>query len=120
VTVAVFAHADQLVVALAGWDAFYSLRKRIAVPIAAVATVRVRLAAELVADRPSLRSRGAYLPGVMAIGGFRRIGDGGVQFWCVHEAKEVVAIDLDGTAAFERIVLQVRDPAAVVRELAVA
>lgn len=116
-----FPHADQLVVALAGWDAFYSLRKRIAVPRAAVANVGVRPVAELVAARPSLRSRGAYLPGVMTIGSFRRLGDaGGVQFWCVHEAEEVVAIDLDGTAAFERIVLQVTDPAAVVRELVVA
>jgi hypothetical protein len=118
VTVAVFPHADQLVVALAGWDAFYSLRKQIAVAREAVAEVRVRPVGELVADRPSLRSRGAYLPGVLAIGNFRRTSDGGVQFWCVHEAEEVVAIDLDGTAAFERIVLQVSDPAAVVRELA--
>ncbi|GAA1683644.1 hypothetical protein GCM10009765_36070 [Fodinicola feengrottensis] len=54
------------------------------------------------------------------MGTFRRLADGGVQFWCIHEATEVIAIDLHGGAGFERIFLQVADPAAVVRELAAA
>lgn len=116
-TVAVFTHADQLVVALAGWDAFYSLRTRVVVPIESVAEVLVRRTDSLVADRPSLRNRGAYVPGVMTIGTFRRLSDRAQQFWCVRDADEVLSIELDG-AAYERLVLQVTDPYATARELA--
>ncbi|WP_163509413.1 hypothetical protein [Fodinicola acaciae] len=115
-TVAVFRHADQLVVALAGWDAFYGLRRRIAVPVETVGEVLVRRTESLVADRPALRSRGAYVPGVMTIGTFRRLSDGGRQFWCVRDAEEVLTVELAG-ADYERLVLQVTDPYATAREL---
>ncbi|HZQ29432.1 MAG TPA: hypothetical protein VFA94_17175 [Acidimicrobiales bacterium] len=98
---------DRLVVRLRGLNQMWALRRQVAVPRSAVRGAR----AEARPPRPPFRVPGTYLPGVITAGTFR--GRGRRELWAVHRAKEVLVIDLDGERApFDRLVVEVADPAA--------
>ena len=115
-TAVAFARGGRLHVAFAGLDAVWTLRRQVDVPLTTVAGVRVLSRADALADKPLLRAPGTYLPGVIVAGTYRGLRRR-PQLWCVHAADEVLAIDLADGARYERIVLEVADPAAVAAEL---
>ncbi|HEY0358201.1 MAG TPA: hypothetical protein VGD11_06440 [Mycobacteriales bacterium] len=115
-TAVAFARDGRLHVAFGGLDAVWTCRRHVDLPLSAVDGVRVLSRAEALADKPLLRAPGTYLPGVIVAGTYRAPGRR-PQLWCVHAADEVLAIDLNPEARYERIVLEFADPAAVGAEL---
>ena len=97
---------EEVVVVLHGWDAVYSLRRRIVVPRRLLA----RVFADDRGDVPArgLRVPGTALPGVIRAGTYR--ADGRREFWDVRRADRVLVLDCVEPAPFHRIVLEVADP----------
>jgi hypothetical protein len=116
VTAVAFARDGRLHVVFAGLDAVWACRRRVDVPLTAVTGARVLSRAEALADKPSVRAPGTYLPGVIVAGTYRAPRRR-PQLWCVHTAEQVLVIDLTEEARLQRIVLDVADPAAVAAEL---
>lgn len=115
-TAVAFPRGDRLQVAFSGWDAVWTLRRRVDVPLAAVTAARVLSREVALGEKPLLRAPGTYLPGVIVAGTYRAPRRR-PQLWCVHAADEVLAIDLADEAPYERIVLELADPAAAAEEI---
>jgi hypothetical protein len=101
---------DRLVARLRGLNKLWALRGEVAVPIDKVKLARVATADG--ADRPKLplvRVPGTFVPWLIAAGTFK--GKGRIEFWAVHRGQELLVVELDH-AAYDRLVLQVADPAA--------
>ena len=115
-TVEIGLDARSLVVRMTGTDALWALRRRLRVPLDAVAGVYVlsRDAAE--EDRPRFRAPGTHWPGRITAGIYH--GSGGRQFWCVRRSAEVLVVDLAG--ALTRVVVEVDDPYGVAGTIAAA
>lgn len=106
---------DKLVVEPQGWHRFWSLRRRIEVPLASVRSARVDPTRSM---RPrGLRMPGSYWPGKIAAGTYR--WKGYKAFWDVTDMSRAVTIELDG-APLNELVLEVPDPAATVAAIAAA
>jgi hypothetical protein len=105
---------DRLCVRLNGWDKVWALKSRLEVPLA-----RVRAVALAPADiKPrGLRAPGTYWPGAITAGTYRRRR--GREFWSVRDKRNAVVIDLEG-ADYDRLVLQVPEPAATVSSIRAA
>ena len=98
---------NRLVVDLLGWDKLWALRSRIEVPLSHVREVR-----SAAGERArGLRMPGTFIPGLITAGTFERGGQR--EFWAVHDARQAVAIELQGEF-FSRLVVQVFDPAATI------
>ena len=95
---------DQLVVTMRGLDRFWSLRRRIAVPLAHVrgATADPGISRE----SAGLRSPGTHVPRVITAGTYRK--DGERTFWNLHASQQAVVVELTGEP-FARLVLGVDD-----------
>jgi hypothetical protein len=95
---------DRLVVTMQGMDRVWSLRSRIAVPLAHVrgATADPGITRE----SAGFRSPGTHLPGTITAGTYRR--DGERAFWNLRHRQEAVVIELTGER-FNRLVLGVDD-----------
>ncbi|HVF75233.1 MAG TPA: hypothetical protein VM938_09290 [Acidimicrobiales bacterium] len=102
---------DDLVVRFSGLEAAYALRRTVRIPRTAVVSAAVGPPPK----RRGLRAPGAHLPGRLSFGTWR--GRFGKDLWGVHRGERVVVIELDGGAAFERLVLEVDDPGGVVAAL---
>ena len=89
-----------------GWMRMWALSTGVHVPLANVVSVAA-------VDRSTLplgiRAPGAYLPGVICAGTYRRKGSKGL--WLVGRATQVLDIELTGKG-YTRVVAQVADPAA--------
>jgi hypothetical protein len=99
-------------IALSGWDRVWTLRRELAVPIERIASVQI--APEL--TRPyGVKTPGSAIPGRIYAGTWR--WKGRKEFWNVRREKDKwVAIDLDGDE-YNRIVIEVDDPATLVAEI---
>jgi len=97
---------DQLIVRMLGWDVVYCCRRRVVIPVAAVAGVCVAPRDDVPAE--GLRMPGASIRGVIRAGSF---GSGDQRdFWDVRRAAQVLVIQLKpGAAEFRRIVVEVPD-----------
>ena len=98
-----------VVVTLRGWDVLYCCRRRVAVPLDAVAGV-------CVSRRDLVPAEGMRLPGT-SIRGVIRAGSYGTgaarDFWDVRKADEVLVIQMKPECAdYRRIVLEVAEPRA--------
>ena len=95
---------DQLVVTMEGLDRFWSLRRRIVVPLAHVrgATADPGMSRE----SAGVRSPGTYVPRVITAGTYRK--DGERTFWNLRAAQQAVVVELTGEP-FQRLVLGVHD-----------
>jgi len=98
--------AEGLVLEPAGWMRMWALSNGVTVPLANVVSVAA-------VDRSTLplgiRAPGAYLPGVICAGTYRRRGSKGL--WMVGKAKQVLDVELRDES-YTRVVLQVADPVA--------
>lgn len=104
---------DDLVVRPLGAMAFWALRREVRLPAAEVTVEPADRA-----DCPSgVRSPGAYLPGVVQAGTYRRHGEQAV--WFVAKARRVVLVRAPGPRP-SAVVAQVADPEATVARLAAA
>jgi hypothetical protein len=93
-------------VRLTGRDALYSLKRSIAVPLAAVADARA-VERDSLSTKGEVRAPGTSLPGKIKAGTFR--GQGRKEFWDVRHARHVLEIELRDHE-LGRIVLEVPDP----------
>jgi len=103
---------DDLVVTMTGLDRFWSLRRRIAVPLA---HVRGATADPGVGREPAgIRSPGTYVPRVITAGSYRR--DGEWTFWNLRASQQAVVVELTDER-FRRLVLGVDDARAVAEQV---
>lgn len=106
---------DRLVVEPLGWHRFWSLRRRVEVPLASVRSARVDPDRSM---RPrGVRAPGSYWPGKITAGTYR--WKGYTAFWDVSNRQRAVTIELAG-APFNELVVEVADPAATVAAIEAA
>jgi hypothetical protein len=103
---------DQLVVTMQGLDRLWSLRSRIAVPLAHVrgATADPGITRE----SAGFRVPGTHLPGVITAGTY--VKDGRRTFWNLRNSQQAVVIELTGER-FSRLVLGVDDARAIAERI---
>jgi hypothetical protein len=93
----------QLTVHLQGWDRWLALRRRLRVPLARVAEVKVR-PPEARWNAPGIKIAGAFLPRRIAAGLFKV--PGGWAFYAVHDPDRTIGVELRGRG-LRRLVVQV-------------
>lgn len=98
---------------LTGWDRLWVLKRRLTFPIRSVLGVY----ADPTATRPQgFRWPGTSVPGLVQAGTF--VGETR-EFWCVRYTGRSVAFEFDDYP-YTRIVVDVRDPEAVVQRVRAA
>ncbi|MCW3819153.1 hypothetical protein ONA91_32405 [Micromonospora sp. DR5-3] len=107
---------EQLVVRLTGADRLWALTAGVRVPTAAITGVRPVSRAEAYARGSGWRLPGTFWPGLIMAGSYVSRTNGR-SFWCVHRAEEVLLVELDGEP-YDRLVLEVEQPAEVSRAIA--
>ena len=103
---------DQLVVTMRGLDRWWSLRRRLTVPLAHVrgATADPGVGRE----SAGLRSPGTHVPRVVTAGSYRK--DGEWTFWNLRAGQEPLVVQLDGER-YARLVLGVADARATAERI---
>lgn len=105
--------SDRLHVDMRGPYAVYALRRGVSVPLSAIRSARYAAHAR---DLPRGARFGTYIPGGLIAGSF---GHGSARTFWVLQHDGAVVIDLTGES-FSSLVVEVRDPTAVLRDLAAA
>lgn len=100
---------DDLVVEIEGLDKLWSLKSRLAIPLANVRGVTADPG--MLKEPKGLRAPGTHLAGVITAGTFHQ--DGERVFWDVHDAARAVVIQL-ADQRYARLVIQVADPKATI------
>ncbi len=117
-TIEVRCSPTALDVHIGGADRLWGLRSRIEIPMGRVIDPRVVRLDEARADL-WLRTGGLGIPGWALVGHFRgRRAE--KQWWRVYRAPTVVLVDLAPESQFDRVVLQVDDPAGLVDDILAA
>ncbi len=104
-----------LVLHVEGLDALWALKRCLTVPLAHV--VGVERATDEARKVWSGFRIGTNLPGVIKAGTF--FGRGGMTFWCVHDARHAIAVELRDER-YARLVIEVADPDATIRRVLAA
>jgi len=100
---------DALLIEPEGLDVFWTVRRRVTIPIAAIESVRVVRRDQ--APRPGIRLPGTYFPGLIVAGSF---GTGANRaFWDVRRGQYVLLITCGPGSDYSTVVLEVRDPHSV-------
>lgn len=99
-----------------GLHKLWALKSRIEVPRGRIADVRHDPAAAR-SWWKGWRAPGTHVPGLITAGTYYLHGER--VFWDVRDASRAVVVELDGHA-YDRLVIEVEDPAAVVALLAPA
>jgi hypothetical protein len=102
--------ADALIVHITGVDRFLSLKSRVEVPLAHVASVGPA-ADEAHRVFHGIRAVGTNLPGVITTGTFVQHGEW--SFWDVHDPDHAIEIRLHDEG-YARLVIGVDDPASTI------
>lgn len=104
---------DRITFEVEGWDKFWALRSRLEIPLDHIRGARV--------DEEAARGWwhgvklfGADLPGVITAGTFYRKGR--IVFYDTHKPERTIVVDLDHDH-YDRLILQVRDPAQAVKTI---
>ncbi|MBH0780313.1 hypothetical protein [Nocardia bovistercoris] len=98
-------------VSVLGVDRILSLREQVTVDVADITAVAL---AEVDLRPPWVRAPGTFFPGVIAAGTYR--GRHRKEFWDTRFGGRAIRIDLAGSE-FTRLVVDVADPDAALREL---
>lgn len=103
-----------VIIELRGLDKILAFKGRLEIPLSHVRSARVDPQA---ASGPwhGLRLPGTNVPGVVTAGSFRDEGEW--TFFDVHDPSKAVVIELGGHERYKRLVIEVEDPAHVVRSL---
>ena len=114
--VSITVQGDRVRFEIEGWDKLWALKGHLEIPIAHITGVR--------ADPDAakgwwhgLRLPGADIPGVLVAGSFLRHGR--MIFYDVHDTSQAIVVELDHED-YDRLVVEVRDPAAAVHLLSQA
>ncbi len=84
---------EAVTVTVSGWDALWSFRRHLQLPLRDIVRAAVVPRSEAMADL-GWRVRGGFWPGAMATGVFAVRGRRGErQWWCVYRDPEVLVID---------------------------
>ncbi len=98
---------------LTGWDRLWALKNNLIFPLEGVSNVY----ADPTATRPrGFRLPGTSLPSLILAGTY--VGETR-KFWCIHYTGQSVVFELEGLD-YARIVVDVRDPEAVVQRVRAA
>lgn len=98
---------DNLVIRVLGLHQLWALKRRLAVPLAAVSSVRRLEAGEVRGWWKGWRVPGTHVPGVFIAGTFLR--DGERHFWDVRRAERALALELSA-GPYDRAFVEVKDP----------
>jgi hypothetical protein len=99
---------DRLLVRLSGWSKVWALKGGLNIPLA---HVRGAGFAPGGLKPKGLRAPGSYWPGVIAAGTYRWPGN--KEFWSVRRLNKAIVLHLQ-KEGYNRLVLEVADPAATV------
>lgn len=104
---------QQLIVEPEGLDKLWAFTRQLRVPLGSIraATVELYAPARVVFG---LRFPGTHIPGLIKAGTFFEQGQR--EFWLVHQARQVVVIELE-QQSYARLVLEVPDPNALVHSI---
>lgn len=113
--VEVIVDETQVRLELIGLDRLWSFETRISFPLNSLTQVETD-------PQPTfkhpwwqiVRAPGTSIPGIIRAGTYRWRGDR--EFWCIHFSGQAVVFELEGQR-YSRIVVDVRDPEAVVARL---
>lgn len=109
----VVVEGDRVRFEVEGWDRLWALKSQLEIPLAHVRSVRAD-------PEPArgwwhgLRLPGTQIPGLLTAGSFYQ--SGGFVFYDVHDPEQTVVVELDHEH-YQRLVIEVADPAAVVDTL---
>lgn len=112
----VVVEGDRVRFEVEGWDRLWALKSQLEIPLAHVRSVRVD-------PEPArgwfhgLRLPGTEIPGLLTAGSFYQ--SGGFVFYDVHDPERTVVVELDHER-YQRLVIEVEDPAGVVDMLRTA
>lgn len=114
--VEVTVHGDHVHFSVEGWDKLWALKSQLEIPVAHIRAVRAD-------PEPArgwwhgVRLPGTQIPGLLTAGSFYQ--SDGFVFFDVHDPERTVVIDL-AHEHYQRLVIEVADPDAVVRTLEAA
>ena len=106
---------DRAVFEIEGLDKLWSLRSRLSIPLAHITDVAID-PAQITRWWPGIKVAGTNVPGLFAAGMFYKDG---LVFWDVRHPENTVIVSLEHEM-YRKLVIEVADPPAVVRELAAA
>jgi hypothetical protein len=107
---------DSLIVHIQGMDQVWSLKSRLEIPLASVAST-ASASAEARTWLHGIRVGGTQIPGVITAGSFHSHGQ--LVFWDVHDPDKAIGIELRDER-YARLVIEVADPEAEIRRIAQA
>jgi hypothetical protein len=109
----VVVEGDRVRFEVEGWDQLWALKSQLEIPLAHIQAVRAD-------PEPArgwwhgIRLPGTQIPGLLTAGSFYQ--SGGFVFYDVHDPERTVVIELDHEH-YQRLVIEVADPADVVARL---
>ena len=109
----VVVEGDRVRFEVEGWDRLWALKSQLEIPLAHIQAVRAD-------PEPArgwwhgIRLPGTQIPGLLTAGSFYQ--SGGFVFYDVHDPERTVVIELDHEH-YQRLVIEVADPADVVARL---
>ena len=111
--VSVVIEGDRVRFEVEGWDKLWAMKSQLEIPVAHILAARAD-------PEPArgwwhgLRLPGTQIPGLLTAGSFYQ--SGGFVFYDVHDPERTVVIELDHEH-YQRLVIEVADPAGVVETL---
>ncbi len=115
--VEVSVHAERVRFEVKGLDKLWAMRSELEIPLAHIVSVRQD-------PEPArgwfhgLRVGATNLPGILTAGTFSQAGEG-LVFFDVHDPERTIVIELEHEH-YRRLVIEVADPPAVVKQLQLA
>jgi hypothetical protein len=96
-----------------GWDKLWAIRSRLEIPLAHIRGVHADASPKM-GWFQGLKIMGADLPNVFRAGTFYQ--DGGWVFWDVRHGEKTIVVELHDER-FQKLVVEVTDPAAEIQKL---
>jgi hypothetical protein len=107
VAVTVEIEDDTVYVRMHDRDVFWALKRTVAVPLRRIERVEV-VETRRLRGRLLLRFPGTFVPGVIKAGSYGLPGRW--EFWCVHRARWVLAIECYPGAYYDLVAVETDDP----------
>jgi hypothetical protein len=105
---------DRVIFEIEGWDKLWALKSRLEIPLDHIKSVKVDDDAAK-GWWHGVKLGGADLPGVITAGTF--YAKGRLVFFDTHAPDNTIVVELDDHEKYDRLILQVADPAGTVLKL---